>query len=42
LVFADNLPQPKDFALTVSVAVTKTAMTVDELCSLPGLAVRDE
>jgi hypothetical protein len=42
LVFADNLPQPKDFALTVSVTVTKTAMTVDELCSLPELAVRDE
>ena len=35
LVFADNLPQPKDFALTVSVTVTKTAMTVNELCSLP-------
>lgn len=35
LVFADNLPQPKDFTLTVSVTVTKTAMTVDELCSLP-------
>jgi hypothetical protein len=34
LVFADNLPQPKDFALTVSVTVKKTAMTVDELCSL--------
>jgi len=42
LVFADNLPQPKDFALTVSVTVKKTAMTVDELCSLPELAVRDE
>ena len=36
LVFADNLPQPKEFALTVSVTVTKTAMTVDELCSLPA------
>src|SRR2546428_7595811 len=35
LVFADNLPQPKDFALTVSVTVTKTAMTVDALCALP-------
>jgi len=42
LVFADNLPQPKEFVLTVSVTVTKTAMTVDELCSLPGLAGRDE
>lgn len=37
LVFADNLPQPKHFALTVSVTVTKTAMTVDELCLLPEL-----
>jgi hypothetical protein len=34
-IFADNLPQPKDCTLTVSVTVTKTAMTVDELCSLP-------
>lgn len=41
-IYADNLPQPKDFALTVSVTVTKTAMTVDKLCSLPELAVRDE
>jgi hypothetical protein len=42
LVFADNLPQPKDFALTVSVTVKSTGMTVDELCSLPKLAVQDE
>ncbi len=42
LVFADNLPQPKDFALGVSVTVTKTAMTVDELCSLPEVAVRNK
>ena len=42
LLFADNLPQPKDFVLTVSVTVTKTAMTVDELCSLPELALRGE
>ena len=42
LVFTDNLPQPKDFTLTVSVKMTKTAMTVDELCSLPDPAERDE
>lgn len=42
LVFADNLPQPKDVALTVSVKVTKTSMTIDELCSLPEPAVGDE
>jgi hypothetical protein len=42
LLFADNLPQPKEVALTSSVTVKKTAMTVDELCSLPGPAVRDE
>ena len=35
LVFADNLPQPKNFLLTVSVMVTRTAMTLDELRSLP-------
>lgn len=42
LVFTDNLPQPKHFALTVSVTVTKTAMTVDKLCLLPELPVREE
>lgn len=34
LAFADNLPQPKAFALIASVAVTETVLTVDELCSL--------
>lgn len=34
LVFADNLPQPKDFSLTVSVTVSVTTMTVNELYSL--------
>ncbi len=38
LIYADNLPQPQEFTLTVSVTVAKTAMTVDELCSLPELA----
>lgn len=42
LLFADNLPQPKEVALTSSVTMKKTVMTVDELCSLPGPAVRDE
>jgi hypothetical protein len=36
LIFADNLPHPQDFTLTVSVTVTKTAMTVDELRALSG------
>lgn len=34
-VFADNLLQPKAFTLTVSIAVTETSLSVDELCSLP-------
>jgi hypothetical protein len=34
-VFAENLPQPKDFILTVSVNVTKTQITVAQLRSLP-------
>ncbi len=42
LVFAENLPQPKDFALTVSVNVAKTAKTVDELCSLSGAKGRND
>jgi hypothetical protein len=37
LVFADNLPQPKDFELIVSISVTQTRLTVDELCSLPNM-----
>ena len=41
-VFADNLPQPKDVALTVSVTVRKRSITVDELCSLPDPVERDE
>lgn len=41
-VFADNLPQPKDVALTVSVTVRETSITVDELCSLPDPVERDE
>ena len=36
VIFADNLPQPKDFVLTVSGTVREMTMTVDELCSLPN------
>ncbi|NOT97445.1 MAG: hypothetical protein HOP00_14225, partial [Nitrospira sp.] len=42
LLFADNLPQPKEVALSSSVTVKKTVMTVDGLCSLPDLAERGE
>lgn len=41
-VFADNLPQPKDFTLTVSVTVTETSMSVDDLCSLPEPAQEED
>jgi hypothetical protein len=34
-IFADNLPKPKDFMLTVSVTITETRMTVDDLCTMP-------
>lgn len=34
LVFAENLPQPKEVALTVTITVKKTAMSLDELYSL--------
>lgn len=34
LVYADNLPQPQEFTLNVSVNVKRTSMTVEELCSL--------
>lgn len=34
LVFADNLPQPKEITLVASVAVAETFLTIDELCSL--------
>lgn len=42
VIFADNLPQPKDFVLTASVTVTQTSMTVDELCSLGRRRGRNE
>jgi hypothetical protein len=35
LVFADKLREPKQFALTLSVAIKNTTMTENELCSLP-------
>jgi hypothetical protein len=35
LVFADKLREPKEFALSLSVAIKRTKMTVDKLCSLP-------
>jgi schlafen family protein len=38
LLFADNLPRPKNVSLSVSISVTETQMTVAELCSL---AVQD-
>lgn len=34
VALADNLPRPKEFLLSVSATVSKTAMSVDELCSL--------
>ncbi len=34
LIFADNLPQPKSFVLTVSGIVTKTSMTVEDIVLL--------
>ncbi len=42
IIFADNLPQPKDFHLTASVRVTQKSMTVDELCLLPEPAGEDD
>jgi schlafen family protein len=34
-VYADNLPRPKDFTLTISVTVARTRVTVADLMSLP-------
>jgi hypothetical protein len=42
VVYADNLPQPRDFTLAVSVTVTETAMTVEQLCSLPDPPGQDD
>lgn len=41
-VFADNLPQPKDFTLTVTVNVSRTSMTVAELTALPDPAETED
>jgi len=35
LLFAENLPQPKDFTLLIYVNVTRTKLTVAELLALP-------
>lgn len=37
-VFADNLPRPKDFTLTITATVSETRMTVEELTALPDPA----
>ena len=33
-VFAENLPQPKEFSLTISATVTETSMSMNELLEL--------
>ena len=33
-IYADNLPQPEDFRLAISPAVTRTTMTIDDLQNL--------
>lgn len=33
-IYADKLPRPKDFCLTVDVTVSTTVISVDELCAL--------
>ena len=40
-VFAENLPQPKDFTLLISVTVTRTELSVAELLSMPDPAGED-
>lgn len=40
VAFADKLPQPKEFELTVSAEVQRTKMSVAELCALPELPRR--
>ena len=41
-VFAENLPQPKDFALTISANTAKTRMDVYELQSLPEPQAKED
>lgn len=41
-VFAENLPQPKDFTLLIAVNVANTKMTLAELRSLPDPAEDDD
>jgi flagellar motor switch/type III secretory pathway protein FliN len=42
LIFSENLPQPKDFTLTVDANVMQTEMTVDELLAMPEPDDEDE
>lgn len=41
LVFADNLPNPKTFALSISIKTTNVVITVEDLRSLPAPDVED-
>ena len=41
-VLAENLPEPMDFCLTVTVNVKGTAMSLDELTALPEPLDSDE
>lgn len=41
-VFADNLPRPKEFTRCVSVIVSQSAMSIDELCALPESTTEDD
>jgi hypothetical protein len=40
VAFADKLPQPKAFELTVSAEVRRTKMSLAELCAMPGFPRR--
>ncbi len=41
LVYADNLPQPENFELTISLAVSKTSLSLDGLYSLAEQVEQD-
>jgi hypothetical protein len=34
-IYAENLPEPKEFTLTISASVSRTTMTIDDLRNLP-------
>jgi hypothetical protein len=41
-IFAENLPQPREFVLTIAATLTKTSMSIEQLRTLPEPGAADQ